>query len=133
MPHRCIAGLARKFESGELEPECFRHADHVCVAWELLRHYPFFVALTRLRTGLKQLAARAGRPGAYHETITLAFLAMVYERVSKSGGSDWERFARDNADLFDKNALRALYSTPRLTSPEARLGFLLPDLGGAPA
>ena len=133
MPHRCIADLARRFESGELEPECFRHADHICVAWELLSRHPFFEALTRLRAGLKQLAARAGRPGAYHETITLAFLAIVYERLNKTGGSDWERFAGDNPDLFDKNALRALYSTPRLTSPAARLGFLLPDLCGTPA
>jgi len=132
MPRQCIADLAREFENGELEPDRFRHADHVRVAWALLKHYEFFDALTRLRAGLKSLADRAGRPAAYHETITLAFLAMVYERLSKNIGADWETFALANADLLDKEALRARYSAPRLSSPEARRGFLLPDLSGVP-
>jgi len=38
MPRQCIADLAREFENGELEPDRFRHADHVRVAWALLKH-----------------------------------------------------------------------------------------------
>ncbi len=126
-----IANLVRRFESGELDPATFRHGDHVRLAWGLLQHHDFFEAHSRLRAGLKSLAARAGRPGAYHETITLAFLAVIYERVQQDKDLGWDAFSRRHADLLDKAVLGRFYSPPRLSSREAREGLLLPDRSGA--
>src|SRR5271168_4621507 len=76
---------------------------------------------------LRVLAAKAGRPDAYHETITIGFLALVGERLITGEWSDFARFERGNSDLFEKSALRRWYSAPRLGSPVARATFLLPD------
>jgi hypothetical protein len=46
------------------------HGSHVRVAWELSRRYDPEEGLRRLIAGIQGIAARAGKPGVYHETIT---------------------------------------------------------------
>jgi hypothetical protein len=125
-----LADLVRLFENDELEPAAFRHADHVRTGWALLQHHDFFEALSRLRTGLKSLAARGGRPAAYNETITVVFLALIYERIGTDQNAGCEAFLRGNRDLLDRGLLRRFYSPQRLTSAQARTGLVMPDLCG---
>ena len=49
----------------------------------MLGRYPFGEAVTRFSRGLRLLAAKAGRPEIYHETITVAFLALIGERRAR--------------------------------------------------
>ena len=74
------AGLLAAFEAGRIDPASFPHRDHVRVSYELLERHPFPEALLHLARGLRCLAAKAGRPEVYHETITAAFLALIAER-----------------------------------------------------
>ncbi len=116
-------------ESAHLAPSCFRHADHLRAAYLYLRQSGFEGAITRMRRALTRYAAAHGRPGLYHETITVAFLALVNERLSGPADRGFEAFAADNAELFDKHFLANYYRPETLASPRAREVFLLSRLG----
>jgi hypothetical protein len=122
--------LAR-FLSGQQDPETFRHADHVRVAFELLQRRPFLRAAQIYVRQIQRLVERAGNPLAYHETITVAFLSAINERMSANPSASFESFARDNPDLMEKGALSRWYSKEQLASPLARRTFVLPSRGDA--
>ncbi len=69
-------GLLADFEEDRIDPARFPHRQHVRVSYELLERHAFPEALLHLARGLRRLAAKAGRPEVYHETITAAFLAL---------------------------------------------------------
>lgn len=117
--------LAR-FLRGERDPADFHHRDHVRLAFQLLTETTFPEATAAYARGVRGMAARAGRPEAYHETITVAFLALVAERQARSRELDFEAFASANTDLLEKGVLRRWYDDERLASPLARRVFLLP-------
>jgi hypothetical protein len=119
--------LLEAFLQGEIDNRTFRHADHVRVGFELLEAHDFSTAAYTFSTALKAIAARAGNPGAYHETITLAFLALIAERSAARAFHGFEAFARDNPDLMDKSLLERWYAPERLRSDMARRIFLLPE------
>jgi hypothetical protein len=117
----------RRFLHDETDPETFRHEDHVHMAFEILsRHSNFVDAAAAYASSLRKIAARAGNPGAYHETITLAFLSVISERMAGSRYDNFAQFAAHNADLLDKKALTRWYSEERLGSTIARATFVLP-------
>jgi len=115
------------FLHGETDARTFRHVDHVRMAFEvLIRHPDFLAAATAYSRALKTMAARAGNAGAYHETITLAFLSLIAERLAVAACDDFEAFAAANADLLDKGALTRWYKPDRLATALARRTFVLP-------
>lgn len=71
------------------------------------------------------MAARAGKPESYHETVTVAFLSLIAERLDET--RDFEVFAALNPDLFDKGILCRWYRSDRLASDRARHTFVLPE------
>jgi len=118
--------LLADFEAGRVNPAQFPHRAHVQVSYELLEHHPFPEALLHLARGLRRLAARAGRPEAYHETITAAFLAIIAERRLNARYLDWQDFAKRNPDLLRKELLEDFYEPALLRSAVARQTFVLP-------
>lgn len=118
--------LLADFEAGRADPSRFRHREHVRVSYELLERHPFPEALLHLARGLRRLAAAAGRPEVYHETITAAFLAVIAERRLCGRYVDWEDFAERNPDLFRKELLEQIYEPALLQSSVARQTFVLP-------
>jgi hypothetical protein len=116
----------RDFEAGALDPARFPHSEHLRLGYEMLSRYPFGEALLRVSRGLKALAAKAGRPEIYHETITVAFLALINERRARTGGQTWSEFRAGNTDLFDKRCLEKWYGAEQLSSELARRTFCLP-------
>jgi hypothetical protein len=115
-----------RFLHGELDPAAFHHADHVRTAFHILEQHDFMKAAQAYSSGLKVLAQKAGRPGAYHETITLAFLSLIAERMSERAFDDFDSFAAANPDLMQKSALSRWYAPERLNSDHARKAFVLP-------
>ena len=126
MARKTSETLAR-FLHGELDPASFHHADHVRAAFEILAQHDFMAAARAYSGGLKTLACKAGRPEAYHETITLAFLSLIAERMADRGFDDFDSFAAANPDLLEKSALSRWYAPERLNSDRARKLFVLPD------
>ena len=119
--------LTRAFLHDAVDGRNFRHADHVCVAFNLLMRYDFCDALVAFTKGLKGIAVRAEKPQSYHETITIAFLSLIAERVSFDNFNTFEDFAFAHPDLLDKAILERWYSRDRLMSDIARRTFVLPE------
>jgi hypothetical protein len=121
--------FVREFEACTLPEGCFRHRDHIRLAWLYLREQPLAEALARFSDGLKRYAASLGKAGLYNETITVAYVALVNERMARQGRrGDWEDFAAANPDLFSHPAaLRAYYRDATLESDLAKAVFVLPD------
>jgi hypothetical protein len=115
------------FLHGDIDARDFRHADHLRMAFEVLARHPFLEAASAVSGALKTMATRAGNPGACHETITLAFLAVIGERSAAGDFSDYEGFAACNPDLLDKAVLTRWYGPDKLSGAVARRRFVLPD------
>lgn len=120
------SSILEDFEAGRINPKEFPHRSHVEVAFELLERYKFPEALLHLARGLRFLAAKAGRAKAYHETITVAFLALIAERRLGGNYLDFDDFAARNSDLFEKELLKRFYPSEVLRSSIARETFVLP-------
>ena len=122
--------LLTAFEQG-LEPEGgFHHQQHVRVAWCYLRAHPLAEALMRFTTALRRFAAARGAPHLYHETITVAFMLVIAERVTQPGApAHWDAFAARNADLlaWKPSVLERYYHSETLWSERARAAFVMPD------
>jgi hypothetical protein len=65
-----------------------------------LRHHDLPEAIVRFCVGLRQFAAAQGKPGLFHETITVAYLLLINERLDGRRDLAWEEFAARNADLL---------------------------------
>jgi hypothetical protein len=92
----------------------------------MLERYPFSEAVARFSRGLKLLAAKSGQPEHYHETITVAFLALIGERRGQRRHDNWREFQATNNDLLDKHCLEQWYEAEQLGSDLARQTFCLP-------
>ena len=132
MPNEPIPRKLAAFLHNEIDNTTFRHADHVHVAFEILGRHNFPESLAAFSRALRSIAARAGNPGAYHETITVAFLSLIAERRAVGKYSNYAAFADANADLLDKSVLKRWYAPERLQSDIARQTFVLPEPTGAP-
>ena len=113
-------------ETGALDPAMFPHPEHVRLGYEMLGRHPFGETVARFSRGLRLLAAKAGRPEVYHETITVAFLALVGERRARARDAGWCEFKANNSDLLDKHCLDRWYEAEELGSDLARQTFCLP-------
>ena len=113
-------------EDGSLPPAAFDHRAHVRAGYLYLTRHGLGGAIERFATSLKAFAARHGKAGLYHETITVAFLALINERIAAGAATDWEGFIDGNADLLDRQALQRFYAPQELFSAEARRVFRLP-------
>ena len=115
-----------KFTRGDCDPANFPHREHLRMAFEMLRRHSFTETALHFSQALRKMASRAGKPESYHETITIAFLSLVSERM---GGdvTDFEHFAGQNPDLLDKGILAHWYRPERLLSNRARHTFVLPE------
>ncbi len=131
MPASDLTDLLADFESSRVDPAGFHHGQHVRVSYELLERHPFPEALLHLARGLRRLAAKAGKPEVYHETITGAFLALIAERRLRGHYANREDFAESNPDLFRKQVLEEFYEPALLQSKVARQTFVLPRRAGA--
>jgi hypothetical protein len=122
--------LIALFEAGEEPPDGFHHADHVHVAWWYLCHHALPVALTRFSASLKRFALARGKPQLFHETITIAYLLLINERLDDIGRDvSWEAFAARSPDLltYRPSVLDRYYYAETLSSDRARRTFVMPD------
>lgn len=71
------------------------------------------------------MAQRAGKPEAFHQTVTIAFLSLIAERMEDSVCQDFAAFEHANPDLLEKGMLTRWYRPERLASE--RRTFLLPE------
>jgi len=97
------------------------------MAFELLSQHDFPTACAMFCAALKGIARRAGDPEAYHETITIAFLALIAERRACCRNADFDTFLGADPELLDKTVIQRWYAPKRLGSAMARATFVLPE------
>ncbi|HEX6886152.1 MAG TPA: hypothetical protein VF530_22450 [Planctomycetota bacterium] len=123
-------------EDRTLPPARFDHRAHVRAAWECLRREPSLGrALERFARALSAYAAAQGATGKYHETLTVAFVLLIHDRLRRSGPVPWDTFVAANPDLllWPNPVLARWYSRETLGSEVARRSFVLPDALAEPA
>jgi hypothetical protein len=116
-----------RFVRGEIAAAGFPHREHVRMAFEMLRRHDFPESVLHFSRALRTMAQQAGKPQAFNQTVTIAFLSLIAERLDSGEWPDFAAFARDNPDLLEKGALARWYRPERLMSARARRTFLLPE------
>jgi hypothetical protein len=121
--------LIQGFESGDLPVELFTHAEHVRVGWWYVRQEPILLALARFKAALRRYATGKGKPDRYHETITIAYMLLIAERLAGVREMAWPEFAARNPDLlqWQPSILAQFYREDVLASAKAREVFVLPE------
>ncbi len=114
------------FVRGEIAAADFPHREHARMAFEMLRRHDFAETVWLFSRALRAMAAGAGKPQAFNQTVTIAFLSIIAERMELCG-DDFARFHHDNPDVFGKHALERWYPRERLSSAAAGRIFLLPE------
>lgn len=131
------SAFIESFENRSLPFSEWCHAAHIRMAWIYLTRHGYDGALARARDGIKAFnqanhvvdAALSG----YHETITQAWLRVVGATIRGQDpcGTSME-FLDAQPHLRVRTLLRVFYSKARILSPEAKSGFLPPDLAALP-
>jgi hypothetical protein len=121
-------------ESCSLIERDFGHAAHARAAYLYLRSGDFAAALAKTRSAIRAYAASLGNADRYHETITVAYLALIRQKMYEQGdGGGWDGFARENPELLERDLLLRFYPQAQLESDLARRIFLLPRALGSRA
>jgi hypothetical protein len=119
-------------EDCTLPKEAFNHAGHIRAGYLYLSRHPFGTALEMIKTAIQRYAASLGVPDLYHETITVAYMALINQHLADwRGPTTWEAFAAGNPGLFDKDLLARFYREDTLKSPRAKRMFVLGDYATA--
>jgi hypothetical protein len=131
-PYRTVSEIeeiVRRFEGCEYKPEEFTHAKHVTVAAWFVTQEEKEAAKERMRSGLLRFIRHHGK-NAYHETITQFWIEMVGYHLHgvHSKGDLIPTINEIVLRLGDKNLIYEYYSRERLDSPEAKAGWIEPDL-----
>ena len=113
-------------ENGTLPLAAFDHRAHVRAGYLYVTRHGLGGAIERFARTLKAFAARHGKDGLYHETITVAFLALINEHAAARGARDWGSFIAANPELLERRTLLHFYAPEELASAEARRVFKLP-------
>ena len=105
----------------------FRHRQHIHLAFIAVRRYGAVQAADRISAWIRHLTAHA--PHKYHATVTRAWTEIVGHHVAADPSvTDFEVFAAQNPALFDKRLLTRHYTAAALASPQARAGWVEPDV-----
>jgi hypothetical protein len=129
------ADFLHAFESCTLPATSWTHTAHVRLAWLRLNQVPYEAALESVRHGIQSYNnAVLKKEGAYHETITVAFMRLVND-AKRNGVKHFADLECEYPWLLDRklSALLEYYSRDRLFSAEARSGYIEPDLKPLPA
>ena len=145
------------FESAMLTD--FHHVDHIRAAWIYLRRLPFPAASHHMAESVRHFAAQKGAHMKYHETITQAWMLMIWDALERDrqaadrkqtpadgSGPDalpcasrtshaadsFNAFAAAHSELLDVHFLDRFYSSQILASPVARTEFVPPDISPLP-
>ncbi|MBC8355235.1 MAG: hypothetical protein H8E66_24940 [Planctomycetes bacterium] len=121
------------FESCALPREQWTHQAHVRAAFLYASRSDLPTAIRQVRTSIKAYNKATKTPEAtdrgYHETITVAFMQIVFSATVQTGPHNSSiEFCEAHPELLTKFALQQYYSKERLMTLEAKRDFVAPDL-----
>jgi len=126
-----VKSVVTDFETCQTDKTAFPHRNHLTVAAYYLQTSDVPAAIDRMRDALFRFIDHHGVDRRkYNETITVFWVEMVArELVAMSDGLTLvEKCNRVIESLGDKGHAFLYYSPERLSSEEARVKFVSPDL-----
>jgi len=125
------------FEAQTILRADWNHRSHLRIAYIYLTRLPFATALNKMRVGVRAYNAANGiedtPTSGYHETMTCAFMHLVYSTLCQYGASESSsQFLDEHSQLNSKRILLLFYSLNRIMSAEAKACFIEPDLAPLP-
>ncbi len=126
-----IFEIVRGFESGTIERENWRHAEHLTVACCYAFQYDYEKALEKMRAGIFNLLnafeVDLSKEMPYHETLTVFWMRAIFD--AKKSQMSLLEFANRVLEIGgDKELPLKFYSREFLFSDEARKSFVEGDL-----
>jgi hypothetical protein len=114
--------------------ERFGHREHVHLTWLAVRRCGVPAAIGVISDGIQRTARYAGAPQKYHATVSRAWVELVGHHAAEHGEGEGEftAFARHHPALLDKRLLTRFYRPVTLASPQAKNGWVEPDLAPFP-
>ncbi len=103
----------------------FDHRAHLALAHASITQRGLHTALSTFPDRLASIAAEAGAPEKYHETLTLAWLLLIADRSARCGG--FEQMLQRYPELLDPRLPERYYRAGTLSSDRARRTFVFPD------
>lgn len=128
------SALVASFEDASVPFETWRHhRTHLIVALWFARALPEAEAVARVRAGILGILAANGiqstPTSGYHETITRVWVALLADYLAGAAPAPLPELVAGALDaLSDQELLLRFYTRERLLSPEARAGWVEPDL-----
>jgi hypothetical protein len=131
-----VPRLVSRFEDCTLPKEEWTHQAHLTVGLWYASRLPFPEALVAMREGILRLNVAHDVPTTptrgYHETITRFYMGLLCRYAAHEEprpSAEWgERVRALLARYGDRELPLRHYSKERLMSPEARFGWVEPDL-----
>src|SRR5271156_3037487 len=123
------AEFLAEFHACSLPPACFRHADHLRLAWLHIHQHPREVAAELVRNGIQAYAKHLRRTEFYHETITVAWVRLIASHAEPT----FDEFLRLNEHRLNRELLHRFWSPELLQSETARKEWVAPDRMELPA
>jgi ribosomal protein S18 acetylase RimI-like enzyme len=122
----------RAFEECTLPAAGWNHRAHVRVAYLYASRHGLADAIERMRASIQRYNAASQTPDTldrgYHETITLAFMRLIFAANLHTGPhADSRAFCERHPELLDKQALSRFYSRDRIKTWDAKQSFAFPD------
>jgi hypothetical protein len=108
------------------------HRDHLRLAWNAVREHGDR-AEELVVAHIQTYAAAHGQSDRYHETMTRFWVRLIAHCAAmRPDLDDFERFVDAYPLLLDKNLFLRHWSNGAMFAPEARAGWLEPDLVALP-
>jgi hypothetical protein len=127
----------QQFENCTFAFDKWHHRAHVKLAYLYAARFGLDIAAQKLRDGIRAYNAANNVPDTptrgYHETMTMAWLRIVYTTMQEYGQrATADEFVDFHPQLGEKRILRLFYSSELFMSPRAKREFVEPDLTGLP-
>ena len=114
-------------EAGTLPPAEFSHRGHLRAGFLYLRRHDFPGACVAMKRAIESFAAALGQSSLYHETLTVAYLALVAERlVEEPRDLGFEHFLERYPELLSREFFERYYPRGVLDDPGSKATFVLP-------
>lgn len=127
-----ILAVVREFETGTIERDAWKHAEHLTVALYYLMHHDLETATGNMRDGIFNLLRSFGvdltKEMPYHETLTIFWMRTVADFNASKNGASFVDKTNELISTYDKNYPLRFYSREYLFSDEARARFVEGDL-----
>jgi hypothetical protein len=121
------AQFIEELEAGTLPPAEFDHRGHLRAGFLYLRRHDFPGACVAMKRAIQVFAATLGKATLYHETLTVAYLALIAERLAEEPAElGWNAFIERYPELASREYFERYYPRGSIDRPEAKATFILP-------